>query len=243
MCIFTHFQLGLMSSNQISAKAANNQHEICSRSDLTIGQLMLFLIYCFREIKVRFGTEGDTMMEYMRTRIGFLIYLFIVYLPFMPVWVYLIALILLAIIFARYWKRRALRAVCIVIGLLIVIPLLGLRMYGPNSGRGRLKTHFGSVIASSSVVHHRFVWAGFGDTCDFWKLRSIDASNRQQIIEKFNLEPTRDESPFSLMNPPSWWPKSTGPYSVFDADDRYGDRIELWVPKEGSSVYLFKFSE
>jgi hypothetical protein len=136
-----------------------------------------------------------------------------------------------------------LRTACIAIGLLIIIPFLGLRMYGPSNGRKRLKAYFGSTFAANSVARHQFVWAGIGDTIDFWRLKTVDANKCQQVIQRFNLKPIRHEGTFSLMEPPSWWPKSTELHSVFEADDGWGGHIELWVPKEGSIVYLFKFTE
>ena len=35
----------------------------------------------------------------------------------------------------------------------------------------------------------------------------------------------------------------SGKDSIFDAEDEWGGCTELWIPKEGSSVYLFKFTE
>jgi len=178
------------------------------------------------------------------------IYMYLFPVLLIPLWFFLIPPIIVTIICVVIWKREALRNTIIVIGLiwfvLIEIPSLGLHMFfyaAAGNGKTRLNTHFGNVINPDSIARHRFRIAGLGDTDDFWKLKHIDDNNCQQIIQKFNLKLIQHDRPSSLMNRPWWWLKSIGPYSVYQGDDGYGGSIELWISKEGSTVYLFKFTE
>ena len=174
----------------------------------------------------------------------FRIYMFLLFLTFIPVWVSLIPLILLTIVCVRFWKQVAIRNVCIVIGILIAIPFLGKQVFDPTVGRIRLKTHFGRSITADSIVHYRFRLAGLGDTMDFWEFNT-DTNNCQKIIKKFGLKKRahdRLSPPGSLMNAPSWWPKSPEAYSIFEGSNVY-HHIELWIPTHGYSVYLYKFTE
>jgi|GEM_PF-1370827 len=178
------------------------------------------------------------------------IYIFFLPVLLIPLWFFLVPPVIVTIVCVFIWKRQALRNTLIVMGIvmcvIIEIPLLGLHMFfsaTAGDGRTRLNSHFGSVIDPDSVARHRFKIAGLGDTDDFWKLKHIDVNSCQQIIQKFNLKPIQHDRLFSLMNRPWWWPKSVGPYSVYQGDDGYGGSIELWISKEGYSVYLFKFTE
>ena len=174
----------------------------------------------------------------------FLIYMFILFLTFIPVWVSLIPLVLLTIVCVRFWKQVAIRNVCIVIGILIAIPFVGKQVFDPTGGMINLKIHFGYSITADSIVHYRCRLAGLGDTMDFWELNT-DTNNYQKIIKKFSLKKRahdRLSSPGSLMNAPSWWPKSPEAYSIFEGEHRF-DYIEIWIPTHGDSVYLYKFTE
>ena len=167
-----------------------------------------------------------------------------------PLWFFLIPPVIVTIVCVAIWKRQALRNTLIVIGIvmcvLIGILLLGSHMFfsaAAGDGRTRLNAHFESVIDPDSVARHRFRIVGPGDTDDFWKLKHIDVNSCQQIIQKFNLKLIQHDRPSSLMSRPWWWPKSVRPYSVYQDYDEYGGSIELWISKEGSGVYLFKFTE
>jgi Na+-transporting NADH:ubiquinone oxidoreductase subunit NqrB len=50
-------------------------------------------------------------------------------------------------------------------------------------------------------------------------------------------------SPGSVQGSPSWWPRSTRGYSVFEGQDDQGGGLEVWIPQDGPTVYLYRFLE
>ena len=178
------------------------------------------------------------------------IYMFFLPILAIPLWFFLVPLGMATVLCLVFWKRETLRSTVFIMGLIIslviAIPPLGLHMYfsaRAGDGKTRLNIYFGDVINPDSVARHRFRLAGLGDTDDLWKLKHIDPNECQRVIQTFGLELMQHDRPSSLMERPWWWPKSTGSYCVYQGDDGFGGSTELWIPKEGSSVYLFKFTE
>jgi hypothetical protein len=109
-----------------------------------------------------------------------------------------------------------------------------------------LKDRFGDLIDANSVSRYRFVLAGIGDTLEYWQLKNVSPSVCQSLIHKYNLEKMPAVAlfrPNSMLGAPEWWPISTENYVVLqgEGDRRYGGSIELWMPKNGSATYLFRF--
>ena len=175
-----------------------------------------------------------------------LIYFFFLRGSPIPAWFTLVPIVIAIVASLVSWRRRATRNAFVTVGFLIAIPLLMLHLCtasAADDGRTRLNAHFDGVINPDGVERHRLRVVGFGDTFDFWKLKHADSNDCEQIIKKFDLEPIKLNRPSSLMSRPWWWPKSAEPYSVYQGDNLYGDRIELWIPERGESIYLFKFTE
>lgn len=170
----------------------------------------------------------------------------ICFLSNIPVWVYLVPLIILTIICIRFWKRKVLRSACIVLCLLIAIPFLWIQVYIRLGGDSRFESNFGNAISTNSIAKYRYFIAGFLETEEYWKLNKIDTNKCQQIILELHLEKRASNSVFppgSIGEAPWWWPKSTEAYSIFEGDDGQLGSIEIWIPTHGSSVYFYKFTD
>lgn len=167
-----------------------------------------------------------------------------------PLWVFLIPFVILTAVCVRFWERANLRNTCIVGSALVVLAAIPVSVvqsvFPPPRGGTRLAMHFRSVIGADSIARYRYQLVGFGDTDEYWKLKNIDPNDCQRIVLKHNLKIISDDrsySPGSLLGAPWWWPGSTKGYSVFEGDDGLLGSIEIWISKDISRVYLFKFTE
>lgn len=176
---------------------------------------------------------------------------FVALLGGIPPWIFLAPLIVLAAVWIRFWNRVVLRNVCLAISLLIVlvaIPPATARAYFQAGGGVAVERRFGGLIDADSVVKYRFA-AGFGDTVEYWKVKDISADARQRIIDEYDLEkvPAHEMFPLgSTCGAPWWWPRSTTDYAIYKGDGRhdgYMGGVEIWVPKKGSAIYLYRFIE
>jgi hypothetical protein len=152
-----------------------------------------------------------------------------------------------------FGKCRILRYILEVIGLFLLIIILlvshlfvgltlGFLTSDKVDGRERINMYFGGLINPNNVVKYKFEGA-WGDTVDYWKLKNIDANACQLIIRNFNFKPIQDNDLMSVTGSPRWWPKSEDSYLIYENSDEDGGREELWIPKEGSNAYIFKFVE
>jgi len=181
---------------------------------------------------------------------GFLdLFILISILMNLPLWVFWFPLIVLLVVCTRCRERAIVRNACIICSVLILmiaIPACVVHLAFVPDGDSRLKTYFGNVIQPDSITRYRFQLAGLGETKDYWKLKNVDPNDCQCIIAEHNLDmAVRDRSSFPRSRPgaPWWWPSSTKGYSVFASDDGQLSRIEIWISKDSSRVYLFKFTE
>ncbi|MBN2128001.1 MAG: hypothetical protein JW741_00825 [Sedimentisphaerales bacterium] len=183
-------------------------------------------------------------------RMGFLdLFILIGILMTLPLWVFWFPLIVLLVVCMLCRERAIVRNACIVCSVLILmiaIPASVVHLAFMPDGDSRLRTYFGNVIQPDSITRYRFQLAGLGETKDYWKLKNVDPNRCQRIIEKHSLEMAFHDKPFSPRSragAPWWWPNSTKGYSVFASDDGQLSRIEIWIWKDSSRVYLFKFTE
>ena len=111
-------------------------------------------------------------------------------------------------------------------------------------GRERIEIHFSGVISRNHVEKYKFRVVGIGDTFDYWELKNINKVAGDLIIQNFNLKPKAiNHDLHSLSNPPRWWPKSRNQFYIYETYDYSLGSTELWMPKEGSTAYLFEFLE
>ncbi len=166
-----------------------------------------------------------------------------------PPWVFLVPWLLFVGLGVRFWKRPVARDICIYMGILITacaIPVCAVQAWCRTGGGTALERRFGHQIDPDCVVKYRFVIAGLGDTCEFWKLKGVDARSCQQIINEYNLEPLSPDPiclPGSTNGAPWWWPDSTKGYTVSEGDDGAMGSIEIWIAEDHSTVYLHRFIE
>jgi len=159
-------------------------------------------------------------------------------------WASLITIIVLVVLSVHFRNCPIVKYIGIVMTLLISIPFVAVQIFLLSQREARLNEHFNGAINTDCIVRHKYMLVGWGDTFDFWKLRDVKRSEQQQVIDTFKLEAISDNDLFSMTDSPRWWPKSIEPFSVYEGfDGPYGDTIELWTPKEGSTVYLFRFTE
>ncbi len=114
-----------------------------------------------------------------------------------PLWIFLIPGIVLTAVSVRFWKRPVARNTCIAVCIpiaLLAIPPCAVQAYLRTGGSAALERRFGHVIDGEHVTKYRFVIAGLGDTCEFWKLKGVDANSCQQLIDGQNLEPVSFDS-------------------------------------------------
>jgi hypothetical protein len=110
----------------------------------------------------------------------------------------------------------------------------------------RLKFGFGVTFEPCKVAKYRHTQAGFEDTVEFWKLKYANPTDCTQVISNHSLTRMAADStlsPGSMVGCPSWWPKSTQDYWVYEGQDDQGGGMEVWVPHNGSTVYLYRFLE
>jgi len=159
-----------------------------------------------------------------------------------PLWVFFVPLFILISIYIKFRRRTTVRTVCAVIALLIsllAIPFVAVQGYYRMEADERLESEFGVPVSPFIVTRYRFE-PGFLDSVEYWKLRNLDPNTCRQIISKNGMT---EAYPGHTYSGPSWWPKSSSGYSVFERTDRDGGSKEIWIPNEGSSVYLFCFLE
>ena len=132
----------------------------------------------------------------------------------------------------------------IFLSVIIVSGMLLCHIVLSDDGRVRIETDFNSIITRDHVEKYKFDIVGIGDTVHYWKLKNINTETGDQIIQKFNLKPIENnDSVMSLLHPPRWWPKSKYKYRIYETSDYRTGSIELWMPKDGSTTYLFRFFE
>jgi hypothetical protein len=166
-----------------------------------------------------------------------------------PLWVFLFPLLLSVGLAIRFWIRPVTRNVCIYMAILITVcalPVCAVQAWCRTGGGTALERRFGHLIDPDRVVKYRFVVAGIGDTCEFWKLKGVDARSCQQIIDEHNLKPVAPDPTFlpgSTNGAPWWWSDSTKGYTVSEGDDGAMGSIEIWIAEDHSTVYLHRFIE
>lgn len=177
------------------------------------------------------------------------LYIIRVILLWTPLWIFFIPLLILALTCVGFWRRARFRNACAVIGVLIAlvsIPFVAVQISLRMDAGKRLEWLFGVAIDPNRVAKYRFELAGLGDTIEFWKLENVDSDECMQIVSKHNLTEVSDDKlfpPGSVGCGPWWWPRSTEGYAVFEGPDREGGSREVWVPRNGGSMYLFRFLE
>ncbi len=171
------------------------------------------------------------------------------FLQAIPLWIFLVPWLLSVGLAVRFRKRATVRNVCITLCIpimLLAIPPCAVQARLRSGGRAALERRFGAFIDPDCVVKYRFVIAGLGDTCEFWKLKGVDARSCQQIIDEYNLEPLSPDPtylPGSTNGAPWWWPNSANGYTVSEGDDGAMGSIEIWIADDHSTVYLHRFIE
>jgi len=166
-----------------------------------------------------------------------------------PLWAFWVPLVVLLVLCARCWKRPVIRNVCIVGSTLILlgaIPASVMHLACEPRGDRRLATAFGKVAGPNRIRRYRFHRAGLEITKDYWQLKNVDPNRCLHIVEEHGLEMTSVDESHSLRSRPGapwWWPKSTKGYSVFEGDTGKRGKAEMWISKDSSRVYLFKFTE
>jgi len=177
------------------------------------------------------------------------LYFLIVVLLSIPLWVFFVPILVLASVCGVFWRRTRFRNVCLAIVLLITvvsIPFVAVQALSRMDAERRLQSEFGVTFEPCTVAEYRLVPAGLGDTVEFWRLESADPNDYMQVISKNKLTKIAADSlfpPASMSDRPSWWPRSTQGYSVFDGQDSEGGGMEVWLPQDGSTVYLWRFLE
>jgi len=169
--------------------------------------------------------------------------LFLVLLPCIPEWVLLASLAPVAVACIRFRKQPKIRNVCITLGLLLTISIPGLRMFETYTRALDLRRHFGPIPDADNIVNRAFRHIAIEDSGRYWKLKDMGASDCNQIIRGLGLRESEDDQPLSLVDAPPWWPDSTDGFSVFQGFDGDLGSREVWIPKDGAAVYLYKFTE
>ena len=170
-------------------------------------------------------------------------------LLWVPFGVFITAIVIIALACFRFWRRERLRIALAVVGLLVTllaIPSAAVQLSFGMAANERVESGFGVAIAPDRVAKYRFTLAGLGDTMEFWKLKNTDGSNCMTIVSKNGLTMRSSERllpPGSVEDGPWWWPNSTQGYSVFEGEDTEGGTMEVWIPRNGTSAYLYRFLE
>jgi hypothetical protein len=154
-----------------------------------------------------------------------------------PLWIFFVPLLVLTVLGVRFRHRPRIRTACAAIALataILAIPFVAVQGYYRMQADERLESEFGVPIAPAIVARYRFE-PGFLDSLEYWKLRNVDPNMCRQIIAKNNLT---EASSGSTHNGPSWWPKSSSGYLVFQGEDRHGGGKEIWISTAGSVTYL-----
>lgn len=135
-----------------------------------------------------------------------------------------VPIILLASV-CGFLGRRTGRNTYVVTTLLIavaLVPLVGAWTLLRNDPEERLMFGFGVTFEPCKVAKYRYTLAGLGDTVEYWRLKYANPTDCMQVISDHNLTPIIADSSFStgsMRGCPSWWPKSTQGYSVFEGLD------------------------
>jgi hypothetical protein len=167
-------------------------------------------------------------------------------LALMPLWVFLIPLIPLVIGAVGLRKHTRARGVCIVLTALVIaaaLPAVAREFLTIGAPEKALEAHFGTTIPAHCIVKYKHHLVGLEDHNHHWKLTGVDIGKCNEVIQKYGLKPADGEHLFSRFRAPKWWAKSKDDYRIFEGDDGHLGSREIWVPKEGSTVYLFKFTE
>jgi len=165
-----------------------------------------------------------------------------------PLWIFFVPLFILISSCIKFRHRAKIRTACAVLALLIAllaIPFVAVQGYCRLEADERLESEFGVPISPAIVARYRFE-PGFLDSLEYWKLRNVDPNTCGQIVSRNNLariEPGGQCLPAGFAGSPSWWPKSTSGFSVFQGEDRHGGSKEIWISQGGSVAYLFCFLE
>ncbi len=142
-------------------------------------------------------------------------------------------------------RRNAYVAVALLIAL-VSVPLVATWALFREDPEERLKFGFGVTFEPCKVAKYRHEQARLEDTVEFWKLKYANPADYTKVISECNLTQIAADSSFfpgSMQGSPSWWPRSTQGYSVFHGSDSQGGGMEVWVPQNGSTVYLYRFLE
>jgi len=173
------------------------------------------------------------------------LFMFILLMKAIPTWVFAVGFFILAMVCICFWKRTLLRNTCIALVILIATAFLLWQVLNRTGGGTALKAHFGTAIDAKSVAKYRHNLIGIEDHDHFWELKDVDANACDQVIEEYNFCKTDPDRLFSTRGScdlPRWWPKSTEPYSIYASFSDLGCR-EIWIAKNGGSLYIYKFSE
>jgi len=160
-----------------------------------------------------------------------------------------VPILILASVCGFFGRRTGRRNTYAAIALLIAVvsvPFVAAWALCRMDPEKRLKFGFGVTFEPCKVAKYRHRQAGFEDTVEFWKLKYADPADCMQVISNYDLTQIAADSlfsPGSIVGCPSWWPRSTQGYSVFHGWDSQGGGMEVWVPQNGSTVYLFRFLE
>jgi hypothetical protein len=168
---------------------------------------------------------------------------FPVLLSCIPEWVVLGSLVPVTVACIHFRKRRAIRNACVALGLLLAISIPGLRIFDAYARALDLRRHFGTVPDADNIVESAFRHLAIEESGRYWKLKDLDAGDCNQIIQEFGLIESEDERLLSLTDAPPWWPDSTEGYSIFKGSDSDLGSREVWMAKNGTGVYLYKFTE
>lgn len=165
-----------------------------------------------------------------------------------PLWVFVVPLLILIVFCIKFRHRARIRTVCAVLALLIAllaIPFLAVQGYYRMEADESLESAFGVPVGPAVVTRYRFE-PGFLDSLEYWKLRNVDPNTCRQIVSKNSLariDPEGPRLPGGFAGSPSWWPKSMDDFSVFYGEDRLGGNKEMWISADESVAYLFCFLE
>jgi len=161
----------------------------------------------------------------------------------------LVPILILASVCGFFGRQTGHRNTYVAIALLIVvvsIPFVAVWALSRMDPKERLVFGFGVTFEPCKVAKYRNELAGWGDTLEFWKLKYANSADYMQVISKYDLTQMAGDSAFpppSMQGSPSWWPRSMQGYSVFHGADSEGGGMEVWVPQNGSTVYLYRFLE
>lgn len=165
-----------------------------------------------------------------------------------PLWPFAMLLVPLVAVHVRFRHRPAMRKVTLVftlLTLLAAVPPCAVQAYFQMGGEAALQRRFSRVFDTGCVAKYRFVIAGLGDTQEFWKLKNVGARTYRKIVDRYSLQPTLVEDAASLnpYNLPWWWPDGIQDYTVFQGNDGTEGSVEVWVARNESTVYLYRFIE